>query len=243
MSGRPCKPGSDLHGLWRLLLPGTAFPACGVPEDPRPIHPSGSHWRRTRATTRLVPTRASRSAKAALSIRLGAPQSPLITSLIESALMPESSTVNGAAARSNFTLLRMPSQPSAPLNAVDFTACPTARRRSSLPPTGDLVAAGLLGRRRLEKAGEGVGRFRRALRRRRQLGVGERHQRDDRAEGDRKRHAIARDDLRQVGAVEGGALLVERPFEFVAADRLLGERGPGHRAGDNNENSDFTINS
>jgi hypothetical protein len=33
MTGRPCKPGSDLHGLWRLLLPGTAFPACGVPEN------------------------------------------------------------------------------------------------------------------------------------------------------------------------------------------------------------------
>jgi hypothetical protein len=33
MTGRPCKPGSDLHGLWRLLLPGTAFPACGMPED------------------------------------------------------------------------------------------------------------------------------------------------------------------------------------------------------------------
>jgi hypothetical protein len=33
MSGRPCKPGSDLHGLWRLLLPGTAFPACGVAEE------------------------------------------------------------------------------------------------------------------------------------------------------------------------------------------------------------------
>ena len=33
MTGRPCKPGSDLHGLWRLLLPGTAFPACGVAEE------------------------------------------------------------------------------------------------------------------------------------------------------------------------------------------------------------------
>jgi hypothetical protein len=33
MTGRPCKPGSDLHGLWRLLLPGTPFPACGVPEE------------------------------------------------------------------------------------------------------------------------------------------------------------------------------------------------------------------
>jgi len=33
MTGRPCKPGSDLRGLWRLLLPGTAFPACGVAEN------------------------------------------------------------------------------------------------------------------------------------------------------------------------------------------------------------------
>jgi hypothetical protein len=33
MTGRPCKPGSDLHGLWRLLLPGTAFPACGVADE------------------------------------------------------------------------------------------------------------------------------------------------------------------------------------------------------------------
>jgi hypothetical protein len=33
MTGRPCKPGSDLHGLWRLLLPGIAFPACGVLEN------------------------------------------------------------------------------------------------------------------------------------------------------------------------------------------------------------------
>jgi hypothetical protein len=33
MTGRPCKPGSDLHGLWRLLLSGTAFPACGVAEE------------------------------------------------------------------------------------------------------------------------------------------------------------------------------------------------------------------
>jgi hypothetical protein len=33
MTGRPCKPGSDLDGLWRLLLPGTAFPACGAAEN------------------------------------------------------------------------------------------------------------------------------------------------------------------------------------------------------------------
>jgi hypothetical protein len=33
MTGRPCNPGSDLRGLWRMLLPGMAFPACGVPEN------------------------------------------------------------------------------------------------------------------------------------------------------------------------------------------------------------------
>jgi hypothetical protein len=34
MAGRPCKPDSDLQRLWRLLLPSTRFPACGVPENP-----------------------------------------------------------------------------------------------------------------------------------------------------------------------------------------------------------------
>ena len=72
-----------------------------------------------------------------LSIGLGAPQSPLITSLIESALMPESSMVNGAVARSNFTLLRMPSQPSAPLNAVDFTVLPDCV--TSIQPSAESV--------------------------------------------------------------------------------------------------------
>src|ERR1700722_9251901 len=51
-----------------------------------------------------------------------ATQSFEITILMSFALTLLSSTVNGAAARSNFTLLRMPSQPSAPLKAVDFTA-------------------------------------------------------------------------------------------------------------------------
>jgi hypothetical protein len=32
MTGRPCKPDSDLKGLWRTLI-GTPFPACGVAED------------------------------------------------------------------------------------------------------------------------------------------------------------------------------------------------------------------
>lgn len=32
MIGRPCKPDSDLKGLWRTLL-GTPFPACGIAED------------------------------------------------------------------------------------------------------------------------------------------------------------------------------------------------------------------
>ena len=49
MAGRPCNPGSDLHGLWRLLLPGTAFPACGVAQgsdtdgDKAPLAPEPEH--------------------------------------------------------------------------------------------------------------------------------------------------------------------------------------------------------
>jgi hypothetical protein len=34
MADRPCKPGEDLKRLWRMLLPGTPFPACGVPHEP-----------------------------------------------------------------------------------------------------------------------------------------------------------------------------------------------------------------
>ena len=64
-------------------------------------------------------------------------QSFEITILISSALTLLSSTVNGAAARSNFTLLRMPSQPRAPLNAVDFTAWPACA--TSIQPSADKV--------------------------------------------------------------------------------------------------------
>ncbi len=32
MASRPCKPDADFKRLWGLLLPGTAFPACGTPE-------------------------------------------------------------------------------------------------------------------------------------------------------------------------------------------------------------------
>ena len=32
MAGRPCKPDADFERLWRLMLPGTRFPACGTPE-------------------------------------------------------------------------------------------------------------------------------------------------------------------------------------------------------------------
>jgi hypothetical protein len=32
MASRPCKPDSDLKGLWRTLL-GTPFPACGTVDD------------------------------------------------------------------------------------------------------------------------------------------------------------------------------------------------------------------
>jgi hypothetical protein len=30
MIGRPCKPDADFARLWRTLMPGTPFPACGV---------------------------------------------------------------------------------------------------------------------------------------------------------------------------------------------------------------------
>ena len=33
MATRTCKPDAELKQLWKLLLPGTAMPACGVTED------------------------------------------------------------------------------------------------------------------------------------------------------------------------------------------------------------------
>jgi len=33
MAGRPCKPDADFERLWRFLLPGTRFPACGTSES------------------------------------------------------------------------------------------------------------------------------------------------------------------------------------------------------------------
>ncbi len=33
MANRPCKPDADVKRIWQLLLPDTAFPACGTQED------------------------------------------------------------------------------------------------------------------------------------------------------------------------------------------------------------------
>jgi len=33
MAERPCKPGTDVKGIWQLLLPDTPFPACGTQEN------------------------------------------------------------------------------------------------------------------------------------------------------------------------------------------------------------------
>ena len=33
MANRPCKPDAGVKRIWQLLLPGTAFPACGTQED------------------------------------------------------------------------------------------------------------------------------------------------------------------------------------------------------------------
>jgi hypothetical protein len=30
MANRPCKPDADVKRIWRLLMPDTAFPACGT---------------------------------------------------------------------------------------------------------------------------------------------------------------------------------------------------------------------
>jgi hypothetical protein len=37
MADRPCKPDADLKRLWKMLLPGTQFPDCGIPESPRAV--------------------------------------------------------------------------------------------------------------------------------------------------------------------------------------------------------------
>jgi hypothetical protein len=51
-------------------------------------------------------------------------QSEDTTTRMVSAGAPLSWSVKGCAARSNLTLLRRPAQPTAPLKAEDFTACP-----------------------------------------------------------------------------------------------------------------------
>lgn len=33
MATRPCKPGEDLKGIWRLLLPDTPLPGCEAPAN------------------------------------------------------------------------------------------------------------------------------------------------------------------------------------------------------------------
>jgi hypothetical protein len=33
MANRPCKADAGVTRIWQLLLPGTAFPACGTQED------------------------------------------------------------------------------------------------------------------------------------------------------------------------------------------------------------------
>jgi hypothetical protein len=41
MAERTCKPDADFKRLWRTLLTGTPFPACGAVEDSRTA-PGGS---------------------------------------------------------------------------------------------------------------------------------------------------------------------------------------------------------
>jgi hypothetical protein len=43
MASRPCKPDADLKRLWQMLLPSTAFPACGAPENPEKFESAADH--------------------------------------------------------------------------------------------------------------------------------------------------------------------------------------------------------
>src|SRR5581483_11979285 len=67
----------------------------------------------------------------------------------------------------------------------------------------------------------------------------ERNERKRCAERDRECGFVARLQLRQIGAGECGALLVERPFELVAADRLLRQAGGDARADCENKDRRF----
>jgi hypothetical protein len=59
MIGRPCKPDADLKRLWQMLMPGTHFPACGMPEnhdaDSREIIGTEAPSRETGAVKLLKP--------------------------------------------------------------------------------------------------------------------------------------------------------------------------------------------
>ncbi len=50
MASRPCKPDADAKQIWRLLLPDTPFPACGVREN---VHAIESAAPANEATTEL----------------------------------------------------------------------------------------------------------------------------------------------------------------------------------------------
>ena len=101
MANRPCRPDADLKHIWQMLLPGMQFPACGVAEkhDACPKNSQGQTAFKQNCEY----------------------QSPEIAILITLAATLLSSIVNGAAVKANFTLFRTPSQPVAPLNALDFT--------------------------------------------------------------------------------------------------------------------------
>jgi hypothetical protein len=51
MTGRPCKPGEDVKSLWRMLLPGTPFPVCGLAEEDDATPSSGARHQHSAATT------------------------------------------------------------------------------------------------------------------------------------------------------------------------------------------------
>jgi hypothetical protein len=59
MANRPCKPDADVKRIWQLLLPDTAFPACGTQGD-NVAHESAAPLNETRADAETRPVRDGR---------------------------------------------------------------------------------------------------------------------------------------------------------------------------------------
>ena len=63
MANRPCKPNADVKRIWQLLMPDTAFPACGTAQaagDDRQENATPANETRTQAEAPPYSARAPR---------------------------------------------------------------------------------------------------------------------------------------------------------------------------------------